>query len=280
MFFFSRNTIFFLKRHFCLHSQSQVLPSSSSSSSLPVFNAKKGRFKPHALSFYEWLAGLIDGDGYFFLSKKGYASFEITLELRDQACLYLIKDHFGGSIKLKQGHNWLRYRLHDKKGLLALINAVNGLIRNPTRLLQLGRLCENYNFILKYPNPLIYNNGWLSGFLDSYGSIYLNVSSGQIFITVSQKNKLLLDPLVDLYGGSIYTLPKVQAFKWILFRKNEILALTDYFVKYPLRSKKMVRLRLIPSIFECFHNSASKSLPNSFQAKIWKRLLEKWNNYK
>jgi hypothetical protein len=38
--------------------------------------------------FYEWLAGLIDGDGCFQLSKKGYASLEIVMELRDKHCLY------------------------------------------------------------------------------------------------------------------------------------------------------------------------------------------------
>ena len=54
MFLFNRNTIFFFKRTFCLHLQSQVIPSSSSSSSsIPVLNAKKGGVKPHALSFYE-----------------------------------------------------------------------------------------------------------------------------------------------------------------------------------------------------------------------------------
>ena len=38
--------------------------------------------------FNEWLAGLIDGDGCFQLSKKGYASLEITMELRDKHCLF------------------------------------------------------------------------------------------------------------------------------------------------------------------------------------------------
>jgi hypothetical protein len=41
--------------------------------------------------FNQWLAGLIDGDGYFALSKKGYAALEITLETRDSQCLYKIK---------------------------------------------------------------------------------------------------------------------------------------------------------------------------------------------
>ena len=231
------------------------------------------------LRFNEWLAGLIDGDGCFNLSKKGYASLEITLEVRDKACLFQIKDKFGGSVKVKQGNTWLRYRLHHKKGLLELIEAVNGLLRNPTRLLQLGRICEKYHLLLKYPDPLTYDNGWLSGFLDSDGSIYLSIISGQIFVTASQKNKLLLDPLVEIYGGTIYTLPKVQAFKWVIYKKNQVIDILNYFEKYPLRSKKMVRVRLIPLIYEGLKKASHKATKTSIKGKIWSRLIKKWDDF-
>jgi hypothetical protein len=158
--------------------------------------------------FNEWLAGLIDGDGCFQLSKKGYASLEIVMELRDKHCLYQIKDKFGGSVKLRAGDNHLRYRLHHKAGILNLINAVNGLIRNPVRILQLGKICEKYGINLIDPIPLTYNNGWFAGFFDSDGSIYMSESSGQLFITISQKNRFLLDALVELYGGTIYVTPR------------------------------------------------------------------------
>jgi len=137
--------------------------------------------------FNQWLAGLIDGDGCFQLSKKGYASLEIVMETRDKHCLYQIKQKFGGSVKLRSGVNWLRYRLHHKKGLLDLIHAVNGEIRNPIRLLQLNKICQLYNIPVIQPSPLTYNNGWLSGFFDSDGSIHLNLKSSQICITASQK---------------------------------------------------------------------------------------------
>jgi hypothetical protein len=83
--------------------------------------------------FKEWLGGLIDGDGCFLLSKKGYASLEITKDLRDEYTLFIIKQKYGGSVKLRSGVSAVRYRLHDKKGLINLINDVNGLIRNPNR---------------------------------------------------------------------------------------------------------------------------------------------------
>jgi len=109
--------------------------------------------------FNEWLAGIIDGDGCFQLSKKGYASLEIVTQLRDKRCLYLIKQKYGGAVKLYAGDNYLRYRLHHKAGLLNLINGVNGLIRNPIRILQLGKICEKYGINLKDTQPLTYYNG-------------------------------------------------------------------------------------------------------------------------
>lgn len=231
-------------------------------------------------SFNEWLAGLIDGDGCFLLSKKGYASLEIVMELRDQHCLYKIKQKFGGAIQLRTGKNHLRYRLHDKKGLLTLISAVNGLILNPTRLLQLGRICDKYQIELIQPKPLIYHNGWLSGFLDSDGSIYLNLQSHQLFITVSQKNKLLLDPLKELYGGEIYILPKVDAFKWTLYKKDDIkIFIKNYLKVYPLKSGKQFRINLIDKYYELRLLKAHLAPENSLLGKSWKEFLEKWESY-
>ena len=237
------------------------------------------RIKESNKKFNEWMAGLIDGNGCFQLSKKGYASLDITLEVRDKNCLFKIKDKYGGSIKLKKGCNWLRYRLHHKEGIINLINAVNGNIRNPNRIIQMAKICDKYNIILIYPKLLDFYNGWLSGFIDSDGSIYLNEVSGQIFITASQKNKLLLDPLVDLYGGSIYTLSKVNAFKWVIYRKSEVLDLVEYFKIYPLRSKKMVRVRLINKIYDIFSNSGHKLNENTIYGKIWKIYYKRWISY-
>jgi hypothetical protein len=93
------------------------------------------------------------------LSKKGYASLEITIQLRDIRCLNIIKQRYGGSIKVRANQNHLRYRLHHKSGLIYLISGVNGLIRNPIRLLQLAKICEKYEIKICYPDYLNSNNG-------------------------------------------------------------------------------------------------------------------------
>ena len=229
--------------------------------------------------FYEWLAGFIDGDGCFLLSKKGYASLEITSQLRDKKCLYLIKQKFGGSVKLYSGDNYLRYRLHHKDGLLNLIDKVNGLLQNPTRILQLGKICEKYNLELKDSIPLTYFNGWLAGFFDTDGSIYLNEVSGQIFITATQKNRFILDALVELYGGTIYPMVKQGAFKWTCFKKKEVLSLVnEYFKINPCRSEKMVRINMVNKFYELRKLHAHNASANSVLGKTWKHYLINWNS--
>ncbi len=248
------------------------------SEAIRLFSTKKDIISSE-LKFSQWLAGLIDGDGCFQLSKKGSSSLEITMETRDKHCLYLIKKKFGGSIKTKSDINWLRYRLHHKEGLLHLIDKVNGLIRNPNRILQLGKICEVYKISLKNSEKLTYSSAWLSGFFDSGGSIYINIPSSEIFITASQKNRFILDDLVVLYGGAIYPLVKVGAFKWTLFRKDEILELVQYFKLNTCKSAKQKRLKLLSVYYDLRAQKAHLSGPNSILNKNWKKFLKNWENY-
>jgi hypothetical protein len=180
---------------------------------------------------------------------------------------------------MKSGINFLRYRLHHKKGLLDLIQSINGLIRNPTRLIQLKKICDKYNMNLIFADPLSYNNGWLSGMIDADGSIYLNLQSDQLFISIGQKNKLILDPLVSIYGGSIYMQKQTLAFQWVVYRKNEIVSLLEYFKKYPLRSAKKNRVFLIPRYFLLKKLKAHRGLPNSILGKHWRLFLKNWESY-
>ena len=229
--------------------------------------------------FNEWLAGLIDGDGHFTLSKSGSARLYIVMDIRDKGALYEILHKFGGSIRPIAGAKALRYNLSNKKGLIKLIEAVNGNIRNPTRLLQMNKLCNKYNIKLKYPNPLTFNNGWFSGFLDSDGSIYLNEASGQIFLSVTQKNIYLLEPLINIYGGRVDpSNDRGEAFKYIIYRKEEIFNMIDnYFNKYPLRTLKSNRLKLIK---EFYIVSTYKNTNDVLKLNEWVTFKDKWEKYK
>lgn len=228
--------------------------------------------------FFEWLAGILDGDGYMHVSKKGKPTVQITMDIRDKQALYEIKHKLGGGIRTIGGANALKYQLANKKGLLTLIDGVNGLIRNPRRLIQMNQLCVKYGKIIEYPKPLTFNNGWLSGFIDADGSIYMNEKSGQVFLSASQKNKYLLDPLIDLYGGRVDLMgKKIDAFKYIVYRKNELFYLIDnYFNKYPLRTKKANRLQLVKQFYLV---RISKNNKDVFKLNEWVLFKDKWTKY-
>lgn len=248
---------------------------------------KSNTLKPEDKRFNQWLAGLIDGDGCFQLSKKGYASLEIVAHIRDKNCLYQIKQKFGGAVKLRTNLNHLRFRMHHKQGMLDIIKAVNGEIRNPIRLLQLNKMCEKYNIPVLQPAPLTYENAWLSGFFDSDGSIYLNLKSSpfgqqpsghwQIFITAGQKNKYLLDILCELYGGSIY-IEKIS-FKWIVYTKSEIMKLLEYFKLNPCRSAKLNRINAVPKYYELRGLKAHLAEESTILGKAWKKFLLRWDKW-
>ncbi len=248
------------------------------------FNKKSIAKNIHSINgntiFSQWLAGLIDGDGSFLLSKKGYASLEITMDIRDEHALQIIKNVYGGSIKLRSGANALRYRLHHKSGLLNLINDVNGQIRNSNRLVQLNKLCHKYEINLIYPQKLTLNNGWLSGFFDADGTVTINSTVTQLSISVSQKTSELLQPLIEIFGGNIYIdRGNSQSFKWYITKREDILNLLEYFKKYPSRSAKKNRLHLIPRYYELKDLKAHKALPGTFLDKSWNYFNTKWLKY-
>lgn len=226
-----------------------------------------------------WLAGLIDGDGCFLLTKKGYASLEITMDIRDEHALQYVKNIYGGSIKLRSNAKALRYRLHHEKGLLDIINDINGYLRSPYRLIQLNKVCLKYNITLLYPSKLDYNNGWLSGFFDADGTVAINMSNLQLSISAGQKTSELLAPLVDLYGGHIYIDRNSQNFKWYVTKKEDILKLVEYFKQYSPKSAKKARLHLIPKFYELKNAKAHIAEENSLLKKSWNGFIESWLNY-
>lgn len=147
---------------------------------------------------------MIDGDGCFLLSKKGYSSLEITMDIRDVRALTIIQNVYGGSIKLRSGANAVRYRLHHKEGLLNLLNHVNGHIRNPIRLIQFNKILTHFNINIIYPCRLSYHNAWTSGFFDADGTITINNNTLQLSVSIGQKTPETLHPLTDIFKGHVY----------------------------------------------------------------------------
>lgn len=237
--------------------------------------AKNSKFD---LKFNQWLAGLIDGKGSLLITKKYNVSLEITMNYKNKHLLNQIKQKFGGSIKLVSGYNSIIYRLHHYKGIISLLNAINGKIRNPKKLIILNKILNFYNIKSLNLEDLDFFNPWFSGYFDGKGNIVLNNKSNQIFIKFINDDKYFLEILKNLYGGNIYI--SNNSYLFIIYKKKDILNIYNYFKLNPSRSFKKNRLFLILSYFELKLNKAhlvkgSKSI----LAKKWIYFQSKWNSY-
>lgn len=231
-------------------------------------------------SWNQWLAGLIDGDGSLLISKAGYISCEITMSIQDEHALAIIKQKLAGSIKLRSGVKALRFRLHDKKGMVELINRINGNIRHTSRIKQLEYICLNLNIDIMYPSVITKDNGWFSGFFDADGTITYSMKNNYPQLTISVSNKLRVDVInfQIIFGGNVY-FDKGQNgyYKWSIQSKIDIDNFKDYVLKYPIFSNKKQRFFLINKFFELKDLKAYSAPLDSSLGKAWQIFEKKWN---
>lgn len=192
-------------------------------------------------SFFAWLAGVIDGDGSILVSKQGYSSLEITMGLEDLPLLKHIQNKLGGSIKIRSGAKAYRYRLHNKQGMIIMINNINGHIRHYARLRQLHRVCQLLEIPVVDSILLTINSSWFAGFFDADGTIYISIKNLRPQLTIRVVNKLLQDVVYyrTFFGGILYFDSSQNGYYcWSVQSRKEILIFRDYFKQVKFRSKK------------------------------------------
>lgn len=232
--------------------------------------------------FYEWLAGLIDGDGYFWIRKiNRLTSLVITFDIRDIQTAQMIKDRLGGNLNILSGNKAVRFKLHNYEAIVSLVNNINGLIRTPNRIEQLKLVCLNYGIEYKDPIKLEYNNAWFSGFFDSDGHVSYNKTGGRVNICITQKNEKLLLELARIYNGKVYNHSKSSNnYRFIISNKSSVLTiLKDYFSKYPSRTMKQNRLLLIKKYYELRSIKCHLAQKGSSLHKAWVKFNKNWLNY-
>lgn len=230
--------------------------------------------------FNDWLAGLIDGDGSLNVSKQGYTSCEITVALNDEKALLQIKQKFGGSVKLRSGVQAVRYRLHNKKGMINLINAINGNIRNTKRLAQLHHICSILNIPIVKPINLTLNNSWFSGFFDADGTIGYYYKNNHPQLTISVSNKLYIDIeyFIPLFGGNIYyDRGSNGSYKWSIQSESDVSNFINYINNNPSRTTKSNKLLLTSLYYKLVKLRAYKAPLDSNLNKSWIIFNNKWH---
>ena len=236
------------------------------------------------IKFNQWLAGLIDGNGYFNITKGKYPLCEILTELINEKILREIQNKFGGSIKLRAGIKTIRYKLSNINNIINLINAINGNIRNSKRLVQFNKVCILLNITFKEPIKLNINNAWFIGFFDANGTInyyYNNKIKIIPLLIISVTNKYLhdIEYFRNIFGGTInFDKSKNGYFKWSINNKESHNIYYNYNKYCPSKSYKNKRLFLINKFYYLYDLLAFKYTHNTNLYKAWLNFENKWNN--
>ena len=234
---------------------------------------------PH---FAEWLAGIIDGDGYFFTHKGGsLVGLEITMGLGDEPCLRAIKTHFGGSVRRRTSLSY-RYRTAAIPTMISIVVAINGHIRNSVRIPQFQAVCHALTIPYMPAGPLTSHSSWFAGFFEADGTITYSLKWNgkrklpQLTLSVTQKYQENLLELPLIFGGAIYfDKGSGGSFKWSIQSRETLLTMVDYFKKHPLYSHKWKRICLVKKYFKLRDLEAFEPISGLWSS--WRDFESQWN---
>lgn len=265
------------------------------------------------LQWNQWFAGIIEGDGCFYINKKNEISFELITHIRDSRIVYNVKDKLkAGAVKLRSGSLSIRYRVKQRSTIINIIDRVNGKLYNPARLKNFKQACTLLNINFISPVALIQKeNAYLAGLFDSDGTIAISVSKtnqlnsqkpgveGQITIltqsrgynsvylrlTSINKENLLL--IVNCYKFGKIHLEKAnlknksakRKYECIINSYEDFIIACEYFKKKPLKSVKMHRIRLVLLYFQYKKLKYDLKPYDTPQYKIWAKFCRSWFKY-
>jgi len=206
-----------------------------------------------------YLAGLIEGDGYIFITKADTIILGVTFNVKDKPLANKLLMFIGKGSIVNRKSKSIELRFSAFHSLKIIINLVNGKFRTP-KINQLYRLIDWLNKkhslnINKLPldDSNLLSNYWLSGFIDADGSFYIRYSVKQIICKFALEQRMLYPKTQESYEKIITKICETLKVK-IAIRKrsdnknnyyiirvenqNSIKLLIKYLNDYPLLSSK------------------------------------------
>jgi len=248
-------------------------------------------------NFYDWFAGIIDGDGNFDIRKDSsnrliLKAIRIKLHNRDVRILTRIQNYLHlGRIRADKNKPYSLYIISTHKDMKFLIQRLNGLIR--IKVTGFQKACTYFGFEYIEAN---YNispfNSYFAGLVDTDGSIVFNFNSNRIECNLEFKynnftKKLNFNNTIPYYKPYILLRKNKKnqtgkEFKSIAFKYQTVggmIYLYDFFMKNRLYSDfKFYRVTKIKKFIEIrdYQNEPKDSL----EFKIYSEFLLDWIQYK
>lgn len=164
--------------------------------------------------FGHYLAGLIDGDGYFSSKQQ----LVIVFHSLDASLAYYIKERLGfGNVKKVKDKNAFILVISNKEGLEKIIKLINGKFRTESKLNQISNNILNHSkyselkkiINLKLNSDKDLKNHWLAGFSDADASFQIKILNRndkievRLNFQIDQKKNNILLLIKNSLGGNI-----------------------------------------------------------------------------
>ena len=249
--------------------------------------------------FWNWFAGVIDGDGNFDIraerlgNKRVLKQIRIKLHNRDIKILTRIQNYLHiGRIRADKNKPYSIYIVSTKENMMYILKNINGLIRLKVPGFKEACSLFDIDFIEANYNIELYNP-YFAGLVDTDGSIVFNYTGNRIECNLEFKwncftsklnfNNIILNtkPYVVIRKKSS-KINGTKNFSSIAFKfqnANNMLFLYDYFMHNRLYcDMKFYRVTKIKSFIEI---REYKTYPkDSLEHKIYSNFVINWLKYK
>ena len=198
-----------------------------------------------------YLAGLIDGDGHFSKAQQ----LVITFSSPDAFLAYYLKERLGyGNVRKVKDKNAYLLIVSNKKGMLNVINLINGKLKTEHRFNQVVNNVlshtkyadKNINFTIDSSKNL--DNHWLAGFSDADASFQIKIIKRitrdkpeiRLNFQIDQKSDLLLNMIKEYLGGNIGYRKSQDTYYYGSTSFGSAKRVIEYFDQYHLQSRKHI----------------------------------------
>ena len=218
----------------------------SSKNLLPISEHVPNKYSLSDDEFGYFLAGLIEGDGWFV-----YKQLHLSFSKEDASLAYYIKKRIGyGNIYKIKDKKAVRYICKKETGLIIILKLINGKLLSNFKYDELIKhnYSENFNLPILPPlKKLSLNNHWLAGFTQADGCFHISVVkskshntgySVRLEYSLKQNDKLPLDLLYKILqkGNLSEDFTGIWCYKSTGFQTA--FALINYFDRFHLFSAK------------------------------------------
>lgn len=232
--------------------------------------------------FYQWAAGIINGDGSFEIRKQ--VKLIVEMHVFDLHILRFLCYKLGGSVIPVNTKNVYRWTVCHPSDMQHILHGLNGWIFARTRKEQFEESCARLKITVAPDRTPDRFSSFFAGYFDCQGSLSVTfpvngVKQGDYNpdVSIGSQERVILDMFHRRFGGHISQ--SNNQYLWSLTSEHDLLGFYDFTRAVHFRSSRNVRLDCMPSLLALMKDSAYRMGKDPSLVDRWSALEKQWRSY-